>query len=68
MSINTLCKGDKCLKKERCLRFISYPTEMQSYFEVPPFVDTLNKNNKIITECEYFIRKKEMVTKVKRKK
>lgn len=37
MSDITMCTGEGCPMKDDCYRFKAKPSDLQSYFETPPF-------------------------------
>ena len=44
----TMCRGDKCPRKDKCYRYTAKPSDMlQTYFVTPPYkLDW--------SECDYF--------------
>ena len=41
----SMCKGEDCLLKNECYRYTATPSEYQSYFVDPPYIED---------ECEFF--------------
>lgn len=57
----SMCKGGKCPKKDDCYRYTVQPSEVQSYFSMPPYCIILDEFN-----CDYYFPNNE--TKRKNKK
>lgn len=47
----TMCKPQRCKLKITCMRYLSTPSDRQSYFSAEP-------SNNLGTECEMYIEKK----------